>query len=62
MIEPEHIREYRDVLQRFVENEMPREAAAEWDRTDTYPKEVITKLADLGVMGLTIPEECGGMF
>ena len=61
MIEPEHIREYRDVLQRFVENEMPREAAAEWDRTDTYPKEVIRKLADLGVMGLTIPEEYGGM-
>lgn len=61
MIESEHIREYRDVLRRFVENEMPREAAAEWDRTDTYPSEVIKKLADLGVMGLTIPEEYGGM-
>jgi alkylation response protein AidB-like acyl-CoA dehydrogenase len=61
MPEPEHILEYRDVLQRFVENEMPREAAAEWDRTDTYPREVVDKLADLGVMGLTIPEEYGGM-
>jgi alkylation response protein AidB-like acyl-CoA dehydrogenase len=61
MTEPEHIREYRDVLQRFVENEMPREAAAEWDRTDTYPREIVEKLAELGVMGLTIPEEYGGM-
>ena len=60
MREPEHIQQYRDVLQRFVENEMPRDAAAEWDRTDTYPREVIEKLARLGVMGLTIPEEYGG--
>ena len=60
MSEPDHICEYRDVLRRFVENEMPREAAAEWDRTDTFPREVIDKLAKLGVMGLTIPEEYGG--
>jgi alkylation response protein AidB-like acyl-CoA dehydrogenase len=58
--EPEHISEYRDVLQRFVEKEMPRDAAAEWDRTDTYPRDVVEKLAGLGVMGLTIPEEYGG--
>ena len=58
--EPDHIREYRDVLRRFVANEMPREAAAEWDRLDSYPKEVVAKLAELGVMGLTIPEEYGG--
>ena len=60
MNEPDHICAYRDVLRRFVENEMPREAAAEWDRTDTFPRAVIDKLAKLGVMGLTIPEEYGG--
>lgn len=58
--EPDYIREYRDVLPRFVRKEMPRDLAAEWDRTDTYPQEVVRKLADLGVMGLTIPEEYGG--
>jgi alkylation response protein AidB-like acyl-CoA dehydrogenase len=61
MREPEHIQEYRDVLRRFVEKEMPREAAAEWDRTDTYPREVVEKLAELGVMGFTIPEKYGGV-
>ena len=60
MMEPDYIQEYRSVLRRFVENEMPRESAAEWDRTDTYPREVVAKLANLGVMGLTIPEEYGG--
>ncbi len=40
---------------------MPRDAAAEWDRTDTYPRGVVEKLAALGVMGLTIPEEFGGV-
>ncbi len=58
--DPDHIRDYRDVLRRFVAKEMPREAAAEWDRTDTYPTEVVEMLAGLGVMGLTIPEEHGG--
>lgn len=60
MNEPEYIQAYRNVLRRFVDKEMPREAAAQWDRTDTYPREVIEKLASLGVMGLTIPEEYGG--
>jgi alkylation response protein AidB-like acyl-CoA dehydrogenase len=60
MIEPDYIQEYRSVLRRFVENEMPRDAAAEWDKTDSYPRDVIDKLAELGVMGLTIPEKYGG--
>src|SRR3546814_5521261 len=50
----------RDVLTRFIEQEMPREAARQWDREDKFPREIFRKLADLGVMGLTIPEEYGG--
>jgi len=50
----------REVLTRFVEQEMPREEARRWDREDRFPREIFQKLADLGVMGLTIPEEYGG--
>ncbi len=34
--------------------------AAEFDRTGEYPKAIIKKLADLGLMGGIIPEEYGG--
>ena len=34
--------------------------AAEWDRESRYPKEVVAKLADLGFMGMFVPEEWGG--
>jgi len=50
----------RDMLRRFVEKEMPREAAALWDSENTFPREVFGRLASLGVMGLTVPEEYGG--
>lgn len=58
--EPEHLRHLRDMLQRFVEKEMPRSAAREWDKNNHFPREIFKKLADLGVMGLTVPEEYGG--
>ena len=35
--------------------------AAEWDRDQTFPIEVIRKLGALGVMGLSFPEEYGGL-
>jgi alkylation response protein AidB-like acyl-CoA dehydrogenase len=58
--EPEHIGQLRDTLRRFVAREMPRQQAAAWDKTNHFPRDVFTKLAELGVMGLTIPEEQGG--
>jgi len=58
--EPEHIRQLRDTLERFVEKEMPRSAAAQWDKTNHFPRDVFDKLAKLGVMGLTVPQEFGG--
>lgn len=58
--EPDHIRQLRETLERFVEREMPRSAAAQWDRDNHFPREVFDKLARLGVMGLTVPEEYGG--
>jgi alkylation response protein AidB-like acyl-CoA dehydrogenase len=34
--------------------------AAEWDREHRFPRELFTELAELGLMGVCIPEEYGG--
>jgi alkylation response protein AidB-like acyl-CoA dehydrogenase len=59
--EGEIVTSLRDSLERFVEREMPRGAAQDWDARNHFPREVHRKLADLGVLGLTIPEEYGGL-
>jgi alkylation response protein AidB-like acyl-CoA dehydrogenase len=58
--ESDEIRELRSSLKRFIERHMPREAAADWDSRNYFPRDVFKKLAELGVMGLTIPTEYGG--
>ena len=57
---PEHVAMLRDSLRRFVDAEMPRAAAAEWDSSNTFPRAAFARLAQLGVMGLTVPEAYGG--
>lgn len=59
--EGEVVASLREALGRFIEKEMPRSAAADWDARNHFPRDVFRKLADLGVMGLTIPEEYGGV-
>lgn len=59
--EGEIVASLREALGRFIEKEMPRSAAADWDARNHFPRDVFKKLADLGVMGLTIPEEYGGV-
>jgi alkylation response protein AidB-like acyl-CoA dehydrogenase len=34
--------------------------AAAWDRDHTFPRELFTKLGELGLMGVCVPEELGG--
>ena len=58
--EPEHITQLRDTVQRFVAQEIPRETAAAWDTEDKMPREFIKRMADLGFLGMTVPEEYGG--
>ena len=58
--EPDHVRQLRDTLERFVAREMPRAAAARWDRDNHFPRDVFDKLAQLGVLSLTVPEAYGG--
>lgn len=59
--EGEIVASLREALGRFIEKEMPRSAVAEWDARNHFPRDVFKKLADLGVMGLTIPEDYGGV-
>ncbi len=59
--ETDEIRALRDTLSRFIEDRMPRQAAASWDKLNHFPRDVFKQLAELGVMGLTIPEEYGGV-
>ena len=35
--------------------------AAEWDRTHHFPRDVVDELGRLGFLGMTVPEELGGM-
>jgi alkylation response protein AidB-like acyl-CoA dehydrogenase len=53
----------RDILRavrEFVDKEI-LPAAGELDRSDTYPTQIVEGLKDLGVFGLTIDEEYGGL-
>ena len=47
-------------LAREVAKEKIEPHAAEWDREHRFPRELFTDLAELGLMGVCIPEEYGG--
>lgn len=59
--EPDHIRALRDQLARFVAAEAPPERRRAWEAQQDWPREVFAKLAALGLCGLTVPEEHGGL-
>jgi alkylation response protein AidB-like acyl-CoA dehydrogenase len=59
--EDEETAALRNLLQRFIEREATAEMAERWDRDDHIPREMLARLAELGVCGLTVPEEFGGM-
>lgn len=51
----------RDSIRKMVDREYPVEAARKIDEEDRYPREVVDKLAAMGITGILIPEEYGGM-
>jgi alkylation response protein AidB-like acyl-CoA dehydrogenase len=53
-------REIQQLVREFAEREIAPHAA-EWDRTHTFPIDVIRKLGELGAMGVAFPEEYGGL-
>jgi alkylation response protein AidB-like acyl-CoA dehydrogenase len=52
-------REIQALARDFADAEIAPHAA-DWDREHRFPREVFTKLADLGLMGVCVPEEDGG--
>ena len=55
----EEIDALRDTVRRFTDNEIAPRAAA-IDRENDFPADLWRKLGDLGVLGLTVSEDCGG--
>lgn len=53
-------RALQDLTRRFVEREMSKEAVAAWDRDGEFPLALLDKMAEIGLMGASIPEEYGG--
>src|SRR5579885_81971 len=57
----ETLESIRDEMRKFADSEVIGRAQG-WHRSNSYiPLEVISQMADLGVFGLTIPEQFGGM-
>src|SRR3954468_22660685 len=55
----EDIDALREAVSAFAQNEIaPR--AGEIDRSDQFPMDLWRKMGELGVLGITVPEEYGG--
>lgn len=53
-------RAQRDAVRRFVEKEMPKQLVASWDEKGEFPMELLDKMAQVGLMGASIPVAYGG--
>jgi (2S)-methylsuccinyl-CoA dehydrogenase len=57
----ETLESIREEMRKFADSEVIDHAQG-WHRTNSYiPLDIISQMAELGVFGLTIPEEFGGM-
>jgi (2S)-methylsuccinyl-CoA dehydrogenase len=57
----ETLESIRDEMRKFADSEVTAHAQ-NWHRSNSYiPLEIIAQMSELGVFGLTIPEEFGGM-
>jgi alkylation response protein AidB-like acyl-CoA dehydrogenase len=56
---PQDLQQIQRTVRAFCEAEVkPR--AREWDEEETFPREVVRELGELGIMGIAVPEEYGG--
>src|SRR5918995_896597 len=55
----EEQRQWRDLARDFAQGEI-RPRAADLDREQKFPYDIVAEMARLGLMGLTLPEEYGG--
>ncbi|MEU7695345.1 acyl-CoA dehydrogenase family protein [Microbispora hainanensis] len=51
---------FRRTLRELVDKEIVP-VASEWERTGRYPEEIVRRFAQMGLFGMTIPEEYGGL-
>ena len=51
---------FRRTMRDFVDAEI-RPVAREWEREGRYPTEIVDVMKQMGLFGLTVPEEYGGM-
>lgn len=56
---PDDLVTLRDMVREFAANEI-RPYARDWDRDQWLPEETVAKMAEIGLLGLTIPTEYGG--
>ncbi|WP_239098648.1 acyl-CoA dehydrogenase family protein [Micromonospora qiuiae] len=56
----EEQREFRALLRQFVDREVVP-VAREWEQSGRYPTEIVKGMADMGLFGITVPEEYGGL-
>ena len=52
--------EFRSLLRTFVDREIIP-VAREWEQTGRYPTEIVSGMADMGLFGMTVPTEFGGL-
>ena len=56
----EEQRDFQRTMREFVDKEI-KPVASEMERSGEYPTEIVDKLKDMGLFGMTIPEEYGGL-
>ncbi|GAA3426211.1 acyl-CoA dehydrogenase family protein [Streptosporangium nondiastaticum] len=56
----EEQRAFRETLRAFVDREIVP-VAAEWERSGRYPTEIVETMKRMGLFGLSVPEEYGGL-
>ena len=58
MLAKEH-EDFRRVVREFAESRIAPHVA-QWDREHHFPTEVVAEMGELGLFGITAPEEFGG--
>jgi len=51
---------FRDTIRDFVAKEI-EPVAQEWEATDRYPTEIVETMKEMGLFGMMVPEEYGGL-
>src|SRR5262249_50677815 len=56
---PEETLALQEMVREFAAKEITPNAA-KWSEDETFPTHIFTKLGELGLMGMLVPEEYGG--